>query len=129
MHVFRSIKGEVISTTHPDFGRVQNIGLHDVVSPESMSQVEKNRQMMYGGQVFSKKLDAGYCPLHAYSSQSHLTLSNHVHLHFCITMMCGMVDCWYISHNAEDMWKHVASHGLATAKPIAQIKQRGGKKK
>ena len=128
MRVFRSIEGEIIDMTHPDFGWVQNIGLHDIVSPESISCVEKNGQMMYRGQVFLKKVDAGYCPLCTYSSQNHQMLNNHVRLHFCITMMCGMADCWYISHNAEDMWKHVAGHSLAIAEPIAQIKQRGKKK-
>ena len=122
MHVLRSIEGEVIDTTHPDFGRVQNIGLHDIVSPESMNHVEKNRQVIYGGQVFQKKVDAGYCPLCTYSSQNHQMLNNHIRLHFCIMMFCGMADCWYISHSAEDMWKHAAGHSLATTEPIAQAK-------
>ena len=122
MHILRSIEGEVIDTTHPDFGWVQNIGLHDIVSPESMNHIEKNGQVIYRGQVFQKKVDTGYCPLCMYSSQNHHMLNNHVRLHFCITMFCGMADCWYISHSAEDMWKHAAGHGLATAKPIAQTK-------
>ena len=46
MHVLRSIEGEVIDMTHPDFGRVQNIGLHDIVSPESMNCIKKNRSYM-----------------------------------------------------------------------------------
>ena len=69
MYILRSIEGEVIGTTHPDFGRVQNIGLHDIVSPELMNRVEKNGQVIYGGQVFQKKVDTGYCPLCTYSSQ------------------------------------------------------------
>ena len=122
MHVLRSMEGEVIDTTHPDFGQVQNIGLHDIVSPESMNRIEKNGQVIYGGQAFQKKVDAGYCLLCTYSSQNHQTLNNHVQLHFCITMFCSMVACWYISHSAEDMWKHAAGHSLTTAKPIAQTK-------
>ena len=127
MHILRSIEGEVIDTTHPDFSRVQNIGLHDIVSPESMNCVEKNGQVIYGGQVFQKKVDAGYCLLCMYSSQNHQMLNNHVWLHFRMVMFCGMLDCWYISHSAEDMWKHVVGHSLATAEPIAQTKH--GKKK
>ena len=127
MHILRSIEGEVIDTRHPDFSRVQNIGLHDIVSPESMNRVEKNRQVIYGGQVFQKKVDARYCPLCMYSSQNHQMLNNHVWLHFRMMMFCRMPDCWYVSHSAEDMWKHAAGHSLATAKPIAQTKR--GKKK
>ena len=95
MCVLRSIDGEVIDMTHPNFGRVQNIGLHDTVSPESMNCIEKNGQVIYGGQVFQKKVDARYCLLCTYSSQNHQTLNNHVRLHF---------------------------HSLATTKPIAQAK-------
>ena len=127
MRILRSIEGECIDTTHPDFGRVQNIGLHDIVSPESMNRIEKNGQVIYRGQVFQKKVDTGYCPLCTYSSQNHQTLNNHVRLHFHMTMLCGMADCWYVSHSAEDMWKHAAGHGLATTEPIAQTKC--GKKK
>ena len=74
-------------------------------------------------QVFQKKVDAGYCLLCTYSSQNHQMLNNHIRLHFRITMFCGMADCWYISHSAEDMWKHVAGHSLATTEPIAQTKR------
>ena len=122
MCILRSIEGELIDMTHPNFGWVQNIGLHDIVSPESMNRIKKNGQIIYGGQVFQKEVDAGYCPLSSYSSQNYQMLNNHVHLHFHITMLCGMADCWYISHSTEDMWKHVVGDGLATAKPIAQAK-------
>ena len=77
--------------------------------------------------MFQGQVDAGYCPLCLYSSQSHLMLNNHVRLHFLTSMVCGMADCWYVSHSAESMWKHAAEHGLATAEPIAQTKH--GKKK
>ena len=122
MRILRSIEGEIIDTTHPDFGWIQNIGLHDIISLESMNRIEKNGQVIYGGQVFQKKVDAGYCPLCTYSSQNHQTLNNDVCLHFHMTMLHGMADCWYINHSAEDMWKHAAGHGLATAEPIAQAK-------
>ena len=87
-----------------------------------MNHVEKNGQVIYGGQVFQKKVDAGYYPLCTYSSQNLQMLNNHVRLHFRMTMFCNMPDCWYISHSAEDMWKHVAGHSLAHAEPIAQTK-------
>ena len=78
MHILRSIEGEVIDTTHPDFGRVQNIGLHDIVSPESMNHVEKNKQVIYGGQVFQKKVDAStvHCAHTPHKTTKHLTITS-----------------------------------------------------
>ena len=122
MRVLRSIEGEIVDSTHPHFGREQNIGLHDIVSQESMNWIEKNGQLMYGGKMFQGQVDAGYCPLCPYSSQSHWTFNNHVRLYFHTSMVCGMVDCWYVSHSAESMWKHAVEHGLATTEPIAQTK-------
>ena len=78
MKVLQSIEGEIIDTTHPNFGREQNIGLHYIVSQESMNCIEINGQIVFGGKVFQGKVDAGYCPLCPYSSQSHWTLNNHV---------------------------------------------------
>ena len=71
MKVLRSIEGEIIDTTHPDFGWEQNIGLHDIVSQESMNHIKKNGQIMFSGKVLQGKVDAGYCPLCPYSSQNH----------------------------------------------------------
>ena len=82
MKVLWSIEGEIIDTTHPDFGWEQNIRLHDVVSQESMNCIEKNGQIMFGGRVFQGKVDAGYCLLCPNSSQNHWMLNNHVRLHF-----------------------------------------------
>ena len=120
MKVLHSIKGEIIDATHPHFGWKANIGLHDIVSQGSMNHIEKSGQIMIGGKSIQGRVDYGYCPLCPYASQIHRTLNNHVWLHFRVSMACRMVDCWYVSHNAEDMWKHAAGHGLATAEPIAQ---------
>ena len=108
MKVLRSIKGEMIDATHPDFGREQNIGLHDIVSQGSMNRIEKNGQIMVGGKTLQGRVDYGYCPLCPYASQNHLMLNNHIWLHFHVSMVCRMADCWYVSHNADDMWKHAA---------------------
>ena len=45
MKVLRSVKGETIDTKHPDYGRDQNIGLYDIVSPASMRKVERSGQI------------------------------------------------------------------------------------
>ena len=111
MRVLQSIEGETIDSTHPNFCWEANIRLHNIVSQGSMNRKEMNRQVIFGGKVFQGKVDAGYCLLCPYSSRSHRTLNNHVQLHFRMSMVWGMADCWYVSHNAEDMWKHAAGHG------------------
>ena len=45
MKVLWSVKGETIDTNHPDYGRDQNIGLYDIVSPASMRKVERSGQI------------------------------------------------------------------------------------
>ena len=93
MRVQRSIEGEILDVTDPNYSWEHNIGLHDIVSLESMNRVEKNGQLVYGGKTFMGQVDARYYPLCLYSSQSHCTLNNHVRLHFQTTMVCRMADC------------------------------------
>ena len=119
MKVLRSIKGETIDTKHPDYSQDQNIGLYDIVSPASMRKVERSGQITVRGKSIKGSVDYGYCPLCQYASQNHRTLNNHVRMHFCLSMACGMPDCWYVTHSADSMWKHAAKHGLHTAEPIA----------
>ena len=84
-----------------------------------MRKVERNGQTMVQGKTITGRADYGYCPLCLYAFKNHQTLNNHVRLHFCVTMVCGLADCWYVSHSTESMWKHAATHGLTTAEPIA----------
>ena len=119
MKVLWSIEGEEIDVRHPDYGRDQNIGLHDIVSPVLMRKVERNGQVMVQGKLISASATYGYCLLCPYASQNHRTLNNHMRLHFHTTMACGMPDGWYVSHSTESMWKHAIYHGLQIAEPIA----------
>ena len=119
MKVLWSGEGETIDTKHPDYGRDQNIGLYDIVSPASMRKVERSGQITVRGKSIKGSVDYGYCPLCPYASQNHRTLNNHVQLHFRLSMACGMPDCWYITHSADSMWKHATKHGLHTAEPVA----------
>ena len=48
MKVLWSMEGEIIDAKHPDYGRHQNIGLFDIVSPVSMKKVERSSQMTVG---------------------------------------------------------------------------------
>ena len=119
IYVLWSIDGETIDCKHPDYGQDQNIGLYDIVSPASMRKVERNGQTMVWAKSIKGSVDYEYCPLCPYASQNHWTLNNHVRLHFRLTIACRMLDCWYITHSVESMWKYAAKHGLHTAEPIA----------
>ena len=118
MKVLQSVEGEIIDARHPDFGLDQNIGLYDIVSLTLMRKVERSSQVMVRGKSIKGSVDYGYCPLCPYASQNHRTLNNHVRLHFHVSMACGMLDCWYVTHSAESMWKHAAKQGLHTAEPV-----------
>ena len=89
MKVLRSVEGETIDAKHPDYGRDQNIGLYNIMSPASMRKVEWSGQTTVRGKVVKGNVDYGHCPLCLYTSQNHWTLNNHVWMHFCITMACG----------------------------------------
>ena len=119
IYVLLSVEGEIIDCKHPNYGQDQNIGLYDIVSLASMRKVERSGQTTVWGKSIKGSVDYGYCPLCPYASQNHRTLNNNVRLHFRLSMVCGMPDCWYITHSAESMWKHAAKHGLHTAEPIA----------
>ena len=119
MTVLWSIEGEMIDARDADYGWEWNISLHDIVSPASMRKVERSGQTMVRGRAIKGNVNHGYCPLCPYASSNHRTLNNHVLLHFCTSMACRIPDCWFMSHNAEHMWKHAAKHRLHTTEPVA----------
>ena len=96
-------RGETIDCKHPDYSQDQNIGLYDIVSLASMRKVERSGQTTVWGKSIKGSVDYGYCPLCPYASQNHRTLKNHVRLHFWLSMVCGMPDCWYVTHSVESM--------------------------
>ena len=119
IYMLLSVEREMIDCKHPDYGRDQNIGLYDIVSLASMRKVERSGQTTVRGKSIKGSIDYGYCPLCPYASQNHWTLNNHAWLHCRLSMACGMLDCWYVTHSVESMWKHAAKHGLHTAEPVA----------
>ena len=119
MKVLQSVEGETVDAKHPNYGQDQNISLYNIASPASMRKVEQSGQKTVRGKNIRGNVDYGYCPLCPYTSQNHWTLNNHVLMHFCVTMACSMRDCWYVSHNANSMWKHAAQHRLQIAEPMA----------
>ena len=118
--VLRDIDGQVIDALDSDYGRDWNIRLYDIMSLASTRKVERNGSLIYKGKVVQGKVTYGYCPFCSYASTNHQTLNNHIRMHLCLTLACGMKDCWFVTHGSDAMWKHAAAvHGLTTSEPIA----------
>ena len=94
------------------------------MSAASTKKVEKSGQMLWRGRSVSGKVSYGYCPFCSYASTNHRTLNNHIRMHLRLSLACGMPDCWFITHSAESMWKHAATHKLHTSEPIALYKKK-----
>ena len=124
IHVLLSVEGQIIDALDSHYGRDWNIGLYDIVSPASTKKVEKSSSLVYKGRVVQGKVTHGYCPFCSYASTNHRTLNNHIRMHLCLTLACGMKDCWFVTHNSDLMWKHAAYHGLNTLEPIAVNKKK-----
>ena len=124
IYVLRSVKGQIIDALDSDYGRDWNIGLYDIISPASTKKVEKSGSLVYIGQVFQGKVTYGYCSFCSYASTNHRTLNNHIRMHLCLTLACGMKDCWFVTHNSELIWKHATYYGLNTLEPIAVNKKK-----
>ena len=124
IRVLWSAEGVIIDARDSDYGRDWNIGLYDIVSAASTKKVEKHGQMLWKGRSVSGKVSYGYCPFCSYASTNHRTLNNHIWMHLRLSLACGMPDCWFITHSAESMRKHAATHKLQTSEPIAVYKKK-----
>ena len=124
IRILRSAEGVIIDTRDSDYGRDWNIGLYDIVSATSTKKVERHGQIVWKGRSVSGKVSYGYCPFCSYASTNHRTLNNHIRMHLRLSLACGMPDCWFITHSAESMWKHTATHQLQTSEPIAVYKKK-----
>ena len=103
IRVLRSVEGHIIDACDSDYGRDWNIGLFDIVSAASTKKVEKHGQMLWKGRSVSGKVSYGYCLFCSYASTNHRTLNNRIWVHLCLSLACGMTDCWFITHSAESM--------------------------
>ena len=119
MRVLQSCDGTIVDSHHTDWGRDQNIGLYDIISPMSMAKLEWSGTARLHGKPLPIKVSHGYCPMCSYASENHRTLNNHVRLHFRMTMVCGFPDCWEVCHNATTMWTHARTHGFTVSEPCA----------
>ena len=123
IYILHSIEGHIIDAYDTDYRLDWNIGLYDIVSPASTRKVEKSSTLIYKGQVVQEKVTYGYCPFCMYTSTKHRTLNNHIWMHLHLSLVCGMPDCWFVTHSFDVMWKHAAFQGLTISEPKENEKE------
>ena len=88
IRVLMDRKGNAIACDHPEYGKEQNIGLHDVVSPAAMAWVTATETYVMDGVSTTIKADYAYCPFCSYACSNHRAINNHVRMHFWAILMC-----------------------------------------
>ena len=121
VRVLMDCKGNVIDCDHQEYGKEQNIGLHDVVSPAAMARVMVRETYIVDGIPTTIKADNAYCPFCAYTASNHRAISNHVQMHLQAIMVCGWPGCYFVHMQSRRMIEHSAeAHGMARAKPARE---------
>ena len=69
--VLMDCEGNLIDCDHQEYGKEQNIRLHDVVSPAAMAQVTAQETYIVDGIPTSIKADNAFCPFCAYTASNH----------------------------------------------------------
>ena len=71
VHVLMDCEGNLTDCDHQEYGKEQNIGLHDVVSPAAMARVTAGETYIVDGIPTTIKADNAYCPFCAYTASNH----------------------------------------------------------
>ena len=71
MRVLMDCEGNLIDCDHQEYGKEQNIGLHDVVSPAAMARVTARETYIVDGNPTTIKADKAFCPFCAYTASNH----------------------------------------------------------
>ena len=82
VRVLMDCEGNLIDCDHQVYGKEQNIGLHDVISPAAMAQVTARETYIVDGIPTTIKADNAFCPFCAYTASNHRAINNHVRMHF-----------------------------------------------
>ena len=83
------LRGNTIASDHLEYGKEQNIGLHDVVSLAAMARVTATETYIVDGVPTTIKADYAYCPFCSYACSNHWAINNHVRMHFRAILVCG----------------------------------------
>ena len=121
VHVPMDCHGNLIDCDHQVYGKEQNIGLHDVVSPAAMAWVTAWETYIVDGISTTIKADNAFCPFCAYTASNHWAINNHVRMHFRAIMVCGWPGCYFVHMQSKKMIEHSAeAHDMARAKPAQE---------
>ena len=71
VRVLMDCEGNLIDCNHQEYGKEQNIGLHNVVSPATMARVTARQTYIVDGIPTSIKADNAFCPFCAYAASNH----------------------------------------------------------
>ena len=82
VYVLMDCEGNTIASDHSQYGKEQNIGLHDVVSLAAMARVTATETYIVDGVPTTIKADYAYCPFCSYACSNHRAINNHVQMHF-----------------------------------------------
>ena len=66
---------------HREYGKEQNMGLHDVIHPAAMAWVTPKETHVVDGIPTEIKVDVAFCPFCNYYASHHRALNNHVRMH------------------------------------------------
>ena len=124
VHVLMDCEGNIIACDHPEYGKEQNIGLHDIVSPAAMARVTATETYVVDGVPTMIKADYTYCPFCPYACSNHRAINNHVQMHFRAILMCGWPGCYFVHMQPKKMIEHSAEvHNMVQAQPS---REKGG---
>ena len=121
--VLQDCDRNVIDCNHQEYGKEQNTGLHDVVSPAAMAWVTALETYIVDGIPTTIKADNAYCPFCAYTASNHRAINNHIRMHLRTILVCGWPGCYFVHMQLKRMIEHSAEvHGMAQAKPAREKK-------
>ena len=81
VRVLMDCDGNLIDCDHQEYGKEQNIGLHDVVSLAAMARVTARETYIVDGIPITIKANNAYCLFCAYTASNHWAINNHVRMH------------------------------------------------
>ena len=121
MCVLKDCDGNLIDCDQQEYGKEQNIGLHDVVSPAAMARVTARETYIVDGIPTTIKADNAYCPFCAYTASNHRAINNHVWMHLRTILVYGWPGRYFVHMQLKRMIEHsTEAHGMAWAKPARE---------
>ena len=118
VHVLVDCNDQAIDCDHREYGKEQNIGLHDVFHPAAMARITAKETHVVDGILTKIKVDVAFCPFCNYTTSHHRALNNHVRMHLRAILVCGWPGCYFVHMQAIHMFEHSAEvHNMAWAKP------------